>query len=295
MLKIEGSIVALVTPFNADGSVNLEKLGELIEFHIKNHTDALCILGTTGEASTMEFSEEEEVVRYAVERASGRIKIIVGSGSNCTATAVEYTKKYGNMGADALLVITPYYNKTNESGMIKHFTTIADASPKPIIMYNVPGRTGCSISVHAVEVLSKHPNIIGIKEASGDLTYAGKIARYLNDNFRMYSGNDDIVVPLLSLGASGVISVWANIMPETVHNMVMDYLNGDVKKARDTQLKYLDLIHNLFLETNPIPVKAGMNYLGFGVGPLRLPLDEMSPAKFEILKTTLDEINGRIQ
>ena len=138
MLKIEGSIVALVTPFNADGSVNLEKLGELIEFHIKNHTDALCILGTTGEASTMEFSEEEEVVRYAVERASGRIKIIVGSGSNCTATAVEYTKKYGNMGADALLVITPYYNKTNESGMIKHFTTIADASPKPIIMYNVP-------------------------------------------------------------------------------------------------------------------------------------------------------------
>ncbi len=292
MIKIEGSIVALITPFNEDGSVNLDKLGELVEFHVKNHTDALCILGTTGEASTMEFSEEEKIVRYVVDKAAGRIKIIVGSGSNCTATAIEYTKKYGNMGADALLVITPYYNKTNETGMIKHFTAVADASPKPIIMYNVPGRTGCQISVHAVEVLSKHPNIIGIKEASGDLTYAGKVARYLNDEFRMYSGNDDIIVPMLSLGASGVISVWANIMPQTVHDLVFDYLNGDVKKARDTQLKYLDLIHNLFLETNPIPVKCGMNYLGYNVGPLRLPLDNMSEDKFNVLKKTLDEVKG---
>ncbi len=294
MVKIEGSIVALVTPFNEDGSVNFDALGNLVDFHIANHTDALCILGTTGEASTMEFDEEASVIEYVVARAKGRIKIIIGSGSNSTATAINYTVKYANMGADAMLVITPYYNKTNESGMIKHFTAIADASPKPIIMYNVPGRTGCSISVHAVEVLSKHPNIIGIKEASGDLTYAGKIARYLNDDFRMYSGNDDIVVPLLSLGASGVISVWANIMPETVHNMVYDYLNGNVKKARDTQLKYLDLIHNLFLETNPIPIKAAMNYLGFNVGPLRLPLDEMNPQKFEQLKITLDQMKGTV-
>lgn len=293
MLKIEGSIVALVTPFNADGTVNYEALGELIEFHIKNHTDALCILGTTGEASTLEFSEEEEIVKYSVKKANKRIKLIFGSGSNCTKTAVDYSVKYGNLGADALLVITPYYNKTNESGMIKHFTAVADAAPCPIIMYNVPGRTGCSISVHAVEVLSKHPNIIGIKEASGDLTYAGKIARYLNDNFRMYSGNDDIVVPLLSLGASGVISVWANIMPQTVHDMVFDFLNGDIVKARKTQLKYLDLIHNLFTETNPIPIKRAMNYLGFNVGPLRAPLDEMSDAKFKDLKPLLDEIKGK--
>lgn len=293
MLKLEGSIVALITPFNADGSVNYDKLGELIEFHIKNHTDALCILGTTGEASTLEFDEEEKIVKFAVEKAAKRIPLIFGSGSNSTKTAIDYTVKYANMGADALLVITPYYNKTNESGMIKHFQAVADASPKPIIMYNVPGRTGCSISVHAVEVLSKHPNIIGIKEASGDLTYAGKIARYLNDDFRMYSGNDDIVVPLLSIGASGVISVWANIMPQTVHDMVFDYLNGDVRKAAKTQLEYLDLIHGLFLETNPIPVKAAMNYLGYNVGALRAPLDEMSQGKFDVLKPELDKMKGK--
>ena len=294
MFKLEGSIVALVTPFNNDGSVNFDKLGELIEFHIKNHTDALCILGTTGEASTMEFAEEEEIVKYAVKKAAKRIPLIFGSGSNCTRTAIDYSVKYGNMGADALLVISPYYNKTNESGMIKHFTAIADAAPCPIIMYNVPGRTGCSITPHAGEVLSHHPNIIGIKEASGDLTYAGKIARYLNDDFRMVSGNDDIVVPLMSIGASGVISVWANIMPQTVHDMVFNFKNGNLEAAKNTQLKYLDLIHNLFAETNPIPIKAAMNYLGYNVGPLRAPLDEMSPAKFDVLKTYLDEIKETV-
>ncbi len=294
MTQIKGSIVALITPMNADGSVNYEKLGELIEFHIANKSDGLVILGTTGEASTLEFDEEEKIVEYSIRKANKRIPIIIGSGSNCTKTAIDYTVKYGNMGADALLVITPYYNKTNESGMIKHFEAIADASPKPIIMYNVPGRTGCSISIHAVEVLSKHPNIIGIKEASGDLTYAGKIARYLNDDFVMYSGNDDIVVPLMSLGASGVISVWANIMPTTVHNMCYDYMNGNVDAARKVQLKYLDLIHGLFLETNPIPVKAAMNYLGYNVGPLRMPLDEMSEGKFAQLKIALDEMKGTL-
>lgn len=291
---IKGSIVALITPFNEDQSVNYEKLGELIEFHIKNHTDGIVILGTTGEASTLEFEEEAEIVKFAVKKANKRIPIIVGSGSNCTATAVEYTKRYANMGADAMLVITPYYNKTNESGMIKHFTAIADASPKPIIMYNVPGRTGCSISVHAVEVLSKHPNIIGIKEASGDLTYAGKIAHCLNDNFVMYSGNDDIVLPLMSLGAVGVISVWANIMPTTVHNMVYNFLDGKFEEARKAQIKYLDLIHGLFLEVNPIPVKAAMNYLGYNVGPLRAPLDNMSDEKFKTLKIALDDMKGTL-
>lgn len=291
---IKGSIVALITPMNEDGSVNFEKLGELIEFHVENKTDGIVILGTTGEASTLEFSEEEEIVKYAVAKADKRIPIIVGSGSNSTKTAIDYTVKYANLGADALLVITPYYNKTNESGMIKHFQMIADASPKPIIMYNVPGRTGCSLSVHAVEVLSKHKNIIGIKEASGDLTYAGKIAHLLNDDFVMYSGNDDIVLPLMSLGAVGVISVWSNIMPKTVHDMCYNFLNGNIKEAREAQIKYLDLIHGLFLETNPIPIKAAMNYLGYNVGPLRMPLDNMSETKFNILKESLDEMKGTL-
>ncbi|MGM9972240.1 MAG: 4-hydroxy-tetrahydrodipicolinate synthase [Anaeroplasmataceae bacterium] len=291
---IKGSIVALITPMNEDGSVNYEKLGELIEFHIENKTDGIVILGTTGEASTLEFEEEEKIIEYSIKKANKRIPIIVGSGSNSTKTAIDYTVKYGNMGADALLVITPYYNKTNESGMIKHFTAIADASPKPIIMYNVPGRTGCSISVHAVEILSKHPNIIGIKEASGDLTYAGKIAHCLNDEFVMYSGNDDIVLPLMSLGAVGVISVWSNIMPRTVHDMCYDFMNGNIERARQTQIKYLDLIHGLFLETNPIPVKKAMNYLGYNVGPLRMPLDEMSDSKFQVLKVSLDEMKGTL-
>lgn len=291
---IKGSIVALITPMNSDGSVNYDKLGELIEFHIANKTDGIVILGTTGEASTLEFEEEEKIVKFSIERANKRIPIIVGSGSNSTKTALEYSVKYADMGADALLVITPYYNKTNESGMIKHFTAIADASSKPIIMYNVPGRTGCSISVHAVEVLSKHPNIIGIKEASGDLTYAGKIAHCLNENFVMYSGNDDIVLPLMSLGAVGVISVWSNIMPKTVHDMCYNFMNGNFEAARQTQIKYLDLIHGLFLETNPIPVKAAMNYLGYNVGPLRMPLDEMSDEKFAQLKIALDEMKGTL-
>lgn len=291
-MMIKGSIVALVTPMNSDGSVNYEKLGELIEFHIENKTDGIVILGTTGEASTLEFAEEEEIVKYSVKKANKRIPIIVGSGSNSTKTAIDYSVKYANLGADALLVITPYYNKTNDSGMIKHFQMIADASPKPIIMYNVPSRTGCSLSINAIKILSKHPNIIGIKEASGDLTYAGKVAQFLNDDFVMYSGNDDIVLPLMSLGAVGVISVWSNIMPKTVHDMCYNFLNGNIEEARKVQIKYLDLIHNLFLETNPIPVKAAMNYLGYNVGVLRMPLDNMSEKNFNVLKESLDEIKG---
>ncbi len=289
---IRGSLVAIVTPMNSDGSVNYKKFEELIEFHIENKTDGIVILGTTGEASTLTFEEEERIVELAVRVANKRIPIIAGSGSNCTATAVEYSRKYASMGVDGLLVITPYYNKTNESGMIKHFLAVADSVNIPIIMYNVPGRTGCSISVNAVEVLSKHKNIVGIKEASGDLTYAGKIARYLSDDFVMYSGNDDIIVPLMSIGAVGVISVWANIMPRTVHDLVFDYLNKDIEKARITQLKYLDLIHGLFLETNPIPVKKAMNYLGLEAGVLRAPLDEMSEQAFAKLKISLDEVRG---
>lgn len=285
---ITGSIVALVTPFHSDGNVNFEKLGELIEFHIENETDGLLILGTTGESPTISLEEQREIVVYTVKQAKGRIHIMVGSGCNDTAKSVYLSQVYEELGADSLLAITPYYNKTNDSGMIKHFTAIADAVSIPVILYNVPGRTGCSISVKVVETLAKHPNIAGIKEASGDLTYVMSISRYLSDNFVMYSGNDDMIIPLLSVGAVGVISVWANIMPQVVHNLVKTYLDGNTKASLTLQLRYLDLIHGLFSETNPIPIKFAMNELGFEVGLTRLPLDELNSAHQQTLKTLLN-------
>ena len=275
MFNVKGSIVALVTPFHEDGSVNFDKLKEILEWHVENGTDGILVLGTTGESSTMTHEEDDAVVECTLQTIKGRIPVIVGSGSNCTETAVDKSKKYAAMGADALLVISPYYNKANAQGMIAHFTAVADAVDKPIILYNVPGRTGCSISEEAVKVLSKHPNICGIKEASGNIAYAAAIARYLSDDFVMFSGNDDMVIPLLSLGGSGVISVWANIMPKEVHEMVHNYLNGNTEAALATQLHYLDLIHALFIEVNPIPVKEALNMMGKAVGGYRLPLCEM--------------------
>ncbi len=292
---VKGSIVALVTPFNADGSVNYDKLGELIDFHVENKTDGIVLLGTTGESPTLTFEEEEKMLEYSVKRAAGRIYLIAGSGSNCTATAVERTRAYSKTGVDAMLVITPYYNRANASGMIKHFTACADASEKPIIMYNVPGRTGCSISEEAVAVLCKHPNIQGIKEASGNISYLCKIAKYLDEDFVLYSGNDDMIVPALSMGGIGVISVWANIMPQTTHKLVFDYLEGNVESARKIQTRYLDLVNDLFLETNPIPVKAAMNYLGYEVGPCRMPLDEMSAGPKAKLVAEIDRLKDELK
>lgn len=289
MFNVKGSIVALITPFHEDGSVNFEKLGEILEWHVANHTDAILILGTTGESSTMTHEEDDAVVEYTLKTIAGRIPVIAGSGSNSTQTAVEKSVKYDKMGADALLVISPYYNKTNNPGMIAHFTAVADAVSKPVIIYNVPGRTGCSISEEAVKVLSKHPNICGIKEASGSIAYATSIARYLNDDFVMYSGNDDMIVPLLSLGAVGVISVWANIMPKEVHQLVMDYLNGNTKQSLETQLRYLDLIHALFIEVNPIPVKEALNMMGKDAGPFRLPLYPMEDGHRKVLKAAMTD------
>ena len=265
MFNVKGSIVALVTPFHEDGSVNFDKLKEILEWHVENGTDGILVLGTTGESSTMTHEEDDAVVECTLQTIKGRIPVIVGSGSNCTETAVDKSKKYAAMGADALLVISPYYNKANAQGMIAHFTAVADAVDKPIILYNVPGRTGCSISEEAVKVLSKHPNICGIKEASGNIAYAAGIARYLSDDFVMFSGNDDMVIPLLSLGGSGVISVWANIMPKEVHEMVHNYLNGDTEAALATQLHYLDLIHALFIEVNPIPIMFRASLTGIGL------------------------------
>lgn len=285
---LKGSIVALVTPFNNDGSVNFSKLGELLEYHINNNTDGICILGTTGEASTLSFEEEAEIVKYSVAKVNKRVPLIVGSGSNETEKAVKMSKKYSELGADYVLVITPYYNKTNERGLIKHFEMVAEASLCPVIMYNVPGRTGMSMSMHAIEVLSKNPNICGIKEASGNMSYSTMVAKYVSEDFAMFSGNDDIIVPMMSIGATGVISVLANIAPCQTHNICMLSLEGDYASANKIQQELLDVANNLFLEVNPIPVKEALNHLGFEVGGYRMPLDYMSDNLKEIMIKELD-------
>ena len=286
---LRGSIVALITPFNADGTVNFQKLRELTEWHIHNGTDAILTLGTTGESSTMTHEEDDETLRCVIESARGRVPVIAGTGSNCTETMLEKSLRAQRMGADGLLLITPYYNKANAEGMYRHFTTVADAVDIPCILYNVPGRTGCALSPAVVERLSKHPNIAGIKEASGDMSYAMKIAHCINDDFALWCGNDDITLPLLSIGGSGVISVWANIMPKECHNMVMDYLEGRQAQAVATALRYLPLMNGLFMEVNPIPAKEALNMMGWEVGPFRLPLCEMTEEHRAALRQLLDE------
>lgn len=288
--NLKGSIVALVTPFNGDGSINFEKLGELIEFHIENKTDAVLILGTTGESSTMTHEEDDAVCEYAVKHAAGRIPIIAGSGSNCTKTMLEKSLAYEKLGADGLLIISPYYNKANDEGMYRHFKTVADAVNIPCILYNVPGRTGCSISESVVARLKDHPNIMGIKEASGNMSYTAKIAKYAGPDFALYCGNDDIAVPTMALGGSGVISVSANIIPGQTHDMIMDYLSGSTAKATEAQIKYLDFINALFCEVNPVPIKEAMNMLGMNVGGFRLPLCEMEESNRDKLRKTMENV-----
>ena len=286
---LKGSIVALITPFKEDGAVDFDAMGQLIDFHIQNGTDAILVLGTTGESSTMTHEEDDEVCEFAVKRVAGRVPVIAGSGSNCTQTMVEKSLRYQELGADGLLVITPYYNKANEEGMYQHFKTVLDAVDIPCILYNVPGRTGCSISEGVIARLAGHPNALGIKEASGSIAYASCIARYLSDDFFMFSGNDDMVIPLMSLGARGVISVWANIAPKTVHDMVFDWLEGRQEAALATQLNNLDLIAALFCEVNPIPVKAAVELMGVVPAHYRLPLAPMAPANLERLRGAMQE------
>ena len=287
--NLKGSIVALVTPFHADGSVNFEKLRELTEWHIANKTDAILTLGTTGESSTMTHEEDDAVLRCVIEAAAGRVPVIAGTGSNSTQTMLEKSLRAQELGADGLLLITPYYNKGNAEGICRHFAAVADAVNIPCILYNVPGRTGCAISVENVEKLSKHPNICGIKEASGDMSYAMKIAHCVGPDFALWCGNDDITIPLLSIGGSGVISVWANIMPRACHDMVMDYLEGRREQAAAAAVKYLDLMNGLFMEVNPIPVKTALNLMGKDVGPFRLPLCGMTEAHTAQLRGLLEE------
>ena len=289
-MNIKGSIVALITPFHEDGRVNFEKLGELLEWHIANGTDGILVLGTTGESTTMTHEEDDAVVEYALKTVNHRVPVIAGSGSNDTATMLMKSQKYADMGADALLAITPYYNKANEEGMIRHFTTVADQVSAPVILYNVPGRTGCSLSVSAVERLSKHPNIIGIKEASGNISFATSISRYLSDDFVMYSGNDDMIVPILSLGGSGVISVFANTNPKETHDLVAKWFEGDRAGSLAIQQKYLDYIHALFCEVNPIPVKEALNAMGKQVGGYRLPLYEMAEKNKNVLYAEMKKV-----
>ena len=287
-MKFAGSYVALVTPFQADGSVDFAKLRELVGWHLAQGTDGIVALGTTGESSTMSHEEDDEVARCIIETVNGRIPVIVGAGSNCTQTQLEKSRKYHDLGADGLLLITPYYNKANDEGMYRHFATVADAVDTPVILYNVPGRTGCAISPACCARLAKHPNIAGIKEASGNISYTAKIARLLSDDFCMFSGNDDMIVPVMSLGGCGVIFVWANICPKECHDLVAAFAAGDVAAARAMQLRYLELINALFCEVNPIPIKEAMNQLGMNVGGYRLPLCEISDAGRETVRRALE-------
>lgn len=289
-MKFAGSYVALVTPFQADGSVDFGKLRELVNWHLAQGTDGIVALGTTGESSTMSHEEDDDVARCIIETVNGKIPVIVGAGSNCTQTQLEKSRKYHDLGADGLLLIAPYYNKANDEGMYRHFATVADAIDTPVILYNVPGRTGCSISPACCARLAKHPNIAGIKEASGNISYTAKIARLLSDDFCMFSGNDDMIVPVMSLGGCGVISVWANICPKECHDLVAAFAAGDVATARAMQLRYLELINALFCEVNPIPIKEAMNQLGMNVGGYRLPLCEISDTGRETVRRALEVI-----
>lgn len=285
-MLFKGSGVALVTPFNEDG-VDFEKLGELIEYHIKNNTDALIVCGTTGESTTMSDEEQFAVIDFTVKKVNKRIPVIAGTGSNDTMHSVYLCQEAEKLGADGLLVITPYYNKTNQRGLKFHFETIAASTELPIILYNVPGRTGVNIKPSVIAELAKIENIVAVKEASGDIAQVAEIARLVPEGFAIYSGNDDSILPLLSLGGVGVISVVANICPKETHDLVEKFLNGDVKGSRELQLGMKALIDKLFIEVNPIPVKTAMNILGFEVGDLRLPL---APMEENNLKALRDEL-----
>lgn len=287
MAIFTGSGVAIVTPFTRENTVNFEKLATLIEWHVQQGTDAIIVCGTTGESPTLTDDEHKKVIECAVATAKKRVPVIAGSGSNDTAYAVQMSVHAEKVGADALLCITPYYNKPTQKGLLANFTAIADTVTIPIILYNVPGRTGVNLAPETVAKLAEHRNICGVKEASGNIAQVAEIARLVPKDFAIYSGNDDMVVPLMSLGGVGVISVVANIAPKDTHDMAKAYLDGDVAKARDLQLKMKPLIDALFLETNPIPVKVAMNLLGEEVGHLRLPLTEMSEPNMERLKKEL--------
>lgn len=277
-----GAATAIITPFKGD-SVDYEAFGRLIDWQISEGISAIVAAGTTGEGSTLTDREHREVIEFAVKKSAGRVPIIAGTGSNDTAYAIELTKFACEVGADAVLLVTPYYNKATQNGLIASFTAIADASSKPVILYNVPSRTGCGINPSTAEILSRHPMISGIKEASGNISHVAEIAALCGDRLDIYSGNDDQIVPVMSLGGKGVISVLSNLMPRETDKICKDYLSGKVEEAKNAQLRYLPLISALFCEVNPIPVKAAMAAMGYGENCLRLPLTKLEKEHEELL------------
>lgn len=285
-----GAGVAIITPFNEDGSVNYEEFGRIIDDQINGGSDAIIVCGTTGESSTMDHDEHIEVIKYCVEKVAGRVPVIAGSGSNCTREAINISKRAEEVGANGLLCVTPYYNKCTQEGLYQYYKTISDAVNIPIIMYNIPGRTGTTIQPEtAVRIAKEVKNVVAIKEASGNISAVAKLAALADGCIDIYSGNDDQVLPILSLGGKGVISVWSHVAPKKVHDMVYAYLNGDTATATKLQLEAIDVIGALFCEVNPIPVKAAMNMLGYKAGPVRAPLTELSDAHKELLEKALKD------
>ena len=292
----KGSAVALVTPFDENGNVNFDKIKELVDFQIENGTDAIVACGTTGEASTMNDEEHLAAIKAIIDAADKRVPVIAGTGGNDTAHSIYLSQEAEKLGADALLIITPYYNKANKSGLRKHFVSIANSVKLPIILYNVPSRTKVNIPPALVADLARNvDNIVALKEACGDLAQVAEVCRLVPDDFAVYSGNDDSILPLLSLGGSGVISVLANVCPRETHDLVVKFFEGDIEGSRKLQLGMKPLIDALFIEVNPVPVKTAVNLLGFNVGDLRLPLAEMEEEDLEVLKRELVNWGLKIQ
>lgn len=286
-----GAGVALITPMKEDFSVNYEKLEELVEYQIANHTDCIIICGTTGEAATLTTQEHLDVIKACIEYVKGRIPVIAGTGSNCTRTAVMLTKEAEKLGADGVLLSSPYYNKATQNGLYAHFSEVAKNTKLPIVLYNIAGRTGINITPATVaRIFNDNENVVAIKEASGDISQIAAIAQMTDGNIDIYSGNDDQITPILSLGGKGVISVLSHVAPKETHDIVAEYLAGNVKESLRLQLKYFPLVKALFSEVNPIPVKAALNIMGMNVGPLRMPLTEMEPAHQEVLKAEMKKV-----
>ena len=285
MALFRGAGVALVTPFHADGSVNYEKLAELVEEQIAGGTDAIIACGTTGEAATMSEEEHMDVIRFIIKAVNHRIPVIAGTGSNCTATAIDLSKQAEEAGAEGVLLVTPYYNKATQGGLIQHYEAVAGAISLPCILYNVPSRTGVTIQPETMAYLYQHvENIVGVKDATGNISMITKLMSLVDENFLLYSGDDDQIVPLLSVGASGVISVLSNVAPRETHEICQKWFDGDIKGAREAQFKAYPLIKALFAEVNPIPVKAALNLMGKNVGSLRLPMTEATGSTKALLK-----------
>ena len=287
-----GAGVAIITPMNADGSINYDEFGRIIDFQIENSTDAIVVCGTTGESATMTDEEHIECIKYCVDRVNKRVPVIAGTGSNDTAYAVNLSVEAEKLGADALLVVTPYYNKTSQRGLIAHFTAIADSVNIPIILYNVPSRTGVNIALDTYDTLANHKNIAAVKEASGSISAIAKIIEKCGDRLDVYSGNDDQIVPIMSLGGKGVISVLSNVCPKETHDIAQLCLDNNVAEAAKLQIKYLDLCNNLFIDVNPIPVKEAMNLMGFKAGECRLPLLKMEQSKIDILAQSMKAVGA---